>query len=312
MYIISKVQHIISMKNNCYVSKMSHKFDFFEKMCYNYNVFYFRRYGGLRLIMKSELKRKAISLSITLLVVMTGVLKNNLQLNIESILQNNNTLAYESKLVYNIDDDLNSFIEENKNTFEFYSTTFGISIDDIKQEIITNNNGKVLDKNDIFNTGTIDNLDKSLINYLTTLEKKNSKLFKRKSNNGNDFNKKYVYGLINYFSNIYDNVDYETLAGIAYIESGNLNSKYMMSSNNVYGGMSSHGLIKHISIEYGILSYVRMMSSKYYGKGLNTIAKINKVYAPGNTSWTGKVTAASHKFINQEKITSVDELIDLK
>ena len=37
----------------------------------------------------------------------------------------------------------------------------------------------------------------------------------------------------------------------------------MLSANNIYGGMSGGSLIRHDTIEYGVLSYVRMMSEKY-------------------------------------------------
>ena len=54
----------------------------------------------------------------------------------------------------------------------------------------------------------------------------------------------------------------------------------MLRQNNIYGGMSSKGLIKYNSIELGVLTYVRMMSKNYYAKGLTNMYSIGKVYCP--------------------------------
>ena len=54
----------------------------------------------------------------------------------------------------------------------------------------------------------------------------------------------------------------------------------MLRLNNIYGGMSSKGLIKYNNIELGVLTYVRMMSRNYYAKGLTNMYSIGKVYCP--------------------------------
>ena len=88
----------------------------------------------------------------------------------------------------------------------------------------------------------------------------------------------------------------------------------MLNYNNVYGGMSSKGLIKYNNIELGTLSYVRMMSKNYYAKGLNTKYSIGKVYCPVINN--GVKTASPHwinlidKALN--KYNSYDTNIELK
>ena len=62
-----------------------------------------------------------------------------------------------------------------------------------------------------------------------------------------------LYGkLIQYFADIYDNVDKQTILGIGAAESGYYKVKYMLKNNNIYGGMSSKGLIRHNNIELGV------------------------------------------------------------
>ena len=266
------------------------------------------------IIMKNdyELKNKKIVHYISILVVLIGLTKGNIFVSQTKNIETTNIIAMQTSNEYNLEEDVVSFINENNDLFNFYSNTFGISINDIKDSIISNNEGKTLNKNDIGNTNnTYDSLDKNIIDYLLKLRKTNNKLFKQEYTNANNYSKEYIYGLINYFSNVYGNVDYDVLASIAYIESGNLNSKYMLKCNNIYGGMSSHGLIKYNNIEYGVLSYVKMMSNSYYGKGLTTVELIVRKYNPGSTTWVGKVNSIRHKFKNKENI-DINTLINLK
>ncbi len=263
--------------------------------------------------MKGELKRTLISLIITIFVVIIGIAKNNIFLTKHITIERNRVIALNSQYNYDIYQDLDNFIEENKATFEFYLKTFGISLDDLKKVIIENNYSNRLNYNDIANIGKeYDSLDKYLIKYLFKLREEQPKLFKQVYSNGQDNNKKYIYGLLNYYSNIYSNVDYDVLASIAYIESGNLSAKYMMKHNNIYGGMSGHGLLKYQNIEYGVLVYVKMMSERYYGKGLDTVEKIAKVYNMGNTNWIKNVNSMRSKFNNSDNITNIYSLNELK
>ena len=66
----------------------------------------------------------------------------------------------------------------------------------------------------------------------------------------------------------------------------------MLRLNNIYGGMSSKGLIKYNNIELGVLTYVRMMSRNYYAKGLTNLYSIGKVYCP--TYENGSKIASPH------------------
>ena len=261
----------------------------------------------------SELKRKIISLIIATFVMTCGIIKNEIILNKHEVLENNQVLAMNSMNIYNIENDLNYYINENQEVFDFYTKIFGIKLDNLKQEILNDNLDNKLNYNDIGNTGkNYDNLDKNLIDYLFKLRKKNAKLFKQEYSNAGDYNKKYIYGLLKYYTNIYNNVDFDILASIVYIESGNLNSKYMLRSNNIYGGMSSKGLIKYQNIEYGVLTYVKMMSEKYYGKGLNTIEKIANKYNMGSKTWIYNVKSQTHKFNNYEEVNDIYTLNTLK
>ena len=263
--------------------------------------------------MKSELKAKVIAFICTALILSCGIIKNNVFNESKKQVEKNQILAMESFTTYDIENDLETFINDNLDTFEFYCNTFGISLENLKNEIIKDNEGKTLNKSDLGSTNTIyESLDKNLIDYLFKLKKENAKLFKQTYSNGNNYSKKYVYGLLNYFVNLYKNVDYTTLASIAYIESGDLNSKYMMSCNNIFGGMSSTGLIKYQNIEYGVLSYVKLMSEKYYAKGLDTIEKIARVYNPNSTTWTTNVKNQTKRFNNYENINDIYTLMNLK
>ena len=135
-----------------------------------------------------------------------------------------------------------------------------------------------------------------------------------------DDSKEYIIALLIYFSNIYDNVDFSIAAAIAQIESG-YTVQSMLNKNNVFGGMSGGGLIKYKNIEYGILSYVKLLSDGYFGKGLTTVEDIGRVYNPtynengvkiAKPSWVSKVNNAIDEFINMENDISIAEVLALK
>ena len=265
--------------------------------------------GVLVIIMKNNniLVVKVFSIIITMFTLILGLPNNNYKTT-----ETSNIIALNTMNEYNLEEDVVSFINENNDLFNFYSNMFGISISDLKESIINDNIDNKLNRNDIGNTNTnYDNLDLNLIDYLFNLRKTNNKLFQQEYVSSTEYSKDYIYGLINYFSKVYSNVDYDVLASIAYIESGNLNSKYMRNCNNIYGGMSSKGLIKYNNIELGVLSYVKMMSKYYYGKGLNTVELIAKKYNAGSISWIGKVNKYKSVFNNEDTI-NLNDLINLK
>ena len=78
--------------------------------------------------------------------------------------------------------------------------------------------------------------------------------------------------------------------------------------------MSGGGLIKYKNIEYGILSYIKLLSDGYFGKGLTTVEDIGRVYNPtinengvkiAKPSWVSKVNNALSEF------TGLDTTMDI-
>lgn len=114
---------------------------------------------------------------------------------------------------------------------------------------------------------------------------------------------KYVEKLIIYYTtHVYTNVDTSTALSIGAAESGYYKVKYMLKANNVFGGMNSKGLIKYRNIEYGVLSYVRLLSRSYYGKGLTTIDKIGRKYCPTRDNNGYKIASPHWKKLVQTAI----------
>ena len=194
-----------------------------------------------------------------------------------------NTKTLNTKLSYNVITDqnkemkvitdeelLNNFLENNQEKINFYAKAFRI-----ESETLTN-----LIKENYHELEILDNanIDTILIDYLFELEKDNSKLFNFNIVSSNP-DKEYMIALINYFTNIYPEVDTSLACAIAKIESG-YRSQYMIKNNNIFGGMSKGKLIKYRTIEYGILKYIKLLNDRYYAKGLNTIETIGKVYNP--------------------------------
>lgn len=195
--------------------------------------------------------------------------------------------------------DTKCYLNIEKETVKFLSKTIGIDenvvVDNLieinsSSKMIKNNIGRLKDKSGaLIDYGSF---EKGLIEYLLDFAKKNPKLVNNKYV-PYEGKSDYVIDLIKYFTKIYDNVDYLTAVSIGAAESGYYKVKYMLKYNNIYGGMSSKGLIKHKTIEYGILSYIRMLSKNYYGKGLDTKEKIGRVYCPTFTE-NGEKVASSH------------------
>lgn len=168
---------------------------------------------------------------------------------------------------------------------KFFSEIFGYNYEDVLNNLKEINNETYNEHN----IGNIKNnrdelikfksFEYGLIEYFYNLNKE--KILK-KTNKYVPYvgNSEYIEDLIIYFSSIYDNVDSKILLSIGAAESGYYKVKYMLRQNNIYGGMSSNGLIKYNNIELGVLTYVRMMSRNYYAKGLTNLYSIGKVYCP--------------------------------
>ena len=220
--------------------------------------------------------------------------------------------------------DTKCFLNKNKETVEFLSKTVGIDKDIVVDNLVEINKNTKFIENNIGqlknkNGESIDygSFEKGLIEYLLEFAKKNPNLV----NNTYipyEGNSKHVIDLIKYFTGIYDNVDYLTAVSIGAAESGYYKVKYMLRANNIYGGMSSKGLIKHKTIEYGILSYIRLLSNGYYAKGLDTKEKIGRVYCPtyneagekiASPHWIGLVTKAMKYYDNSYEKIEVSMLL---
>ena len=231
-----------------------------------------------------------------------------------------------NKITYNLD----YYLEEKKDTIAFFAKVFGYNYNDVIKDLQTKN-----EKEEVFlmtNIGFLKNKNNELLNfenfeyglieYFYNLNK--TKTLKRTNKyipySGSA---SYVENLIMYYSNIYTNVDQTLMLSIGAAESGYYKVKYMLKKNNVYGGMSTSGLIRHDNIELGVLSYIRMMSKNYYAKGLTTKAAIGKVYCPvfengmkkASSHWINLVTTAENKYqiykneININDIINKEELV---
>ena len=221
--------------------------------------------------------------------------------------------------------DMDYYIDENIDTIKFFAKMFNYHLDDViynlkskekvNSGVKSKNIGYLKDKDG--NLKEFDNFEYGLIEYFYDLNKNRKDLrhIKYEPYTGSA---DYVEKLIIYYSNIYNNVDRTTLLSIGAAESRYYKVKYMLKYNNVYGGMSSRGLIKHNNIELGVLSYVRMMSKSYYGKGLTNEYSIGRVYCPvfengvkkASSHWIGLVQTAKKKYRNYTDDISLTDLIN--
>lgn len=227
----------------------------------------------------------------------------------------------EEILVYNLE----YYIENNLDIIKFYSKVFDYNLDDVLNDLkereknnstfISTNIGYL--KNEKGELRIYDSFEYGLIEYFYNLTE--TKTIKRnikyKPYEGIS---SYIEKLIMHYSSIYSNVDQTTLLSIGAAESGYYKVKYMLRANNIYGGMSSKGLIRHNNIELGVLSYVRMMSKYYYGKGLNTPELIGRVYCPvfengtkvASSHWLNLVSTAKNKYNKYDFNITINDIIN--
>lgn len=196
--------------------------------------------------------------------------------------------------------DIDNYITTYGDEITFFAKTFVVDKDDViadlkeryasrKFEFEQTNVGFLLNKNG--EVKTYDSVIYGLVEYFYDYVENNPrKVNKKRVPYKGDA--KYVENLIIYFTtHVYTNVDTATALSIGAAESGYYKVKYMLKCNNVFGGMSSKGLIKYRNIEYGVLSYVRLLSRNYYGKGLDTISKIGRKYCPTRDSFGNKIAS---------------------
>ena len=196
------------------------------------------------------------------------------------------------KVEPNKKNEIEVLLEDNKAKIEFYANAY--KIDNVKLNELLKTYYKEI--------GLLNNkesFDLILINYLFDLEIKNKYLFDNTIED-NKKNKEYILTILEYFTNIYPNVNYTIAASIAEVES-NFTSEYMLKCNNIFGGISKGKLLKYKTIEYGILKYVKLLNDRYFEKGLNTIETIGKVYNPIITDSGEKI--ANPKWVSNVKIS---------
>ena len=224
--------------------------------------------------------------------------------------------------------DIDNYITTYNDEITFFAKTFAVDYDSViadlkeryesrKFEFEQNNVGFLLKKNG--EVKTYDSVLYGLVEYFYDYVENNPrKVNKKRVPYKGDA--KYVENLIIYFTtHVYTNVDTTTALSIGAAESGYYKVKYMLRCNNVFGGMSSKGLIKYRNIEYGVLSYIRLLSKNYYSKGLNTVAKIGRVYCPtydnfGNKiaspHWINLVNTAKKKYSKYDLEITMSELLE--
>ena len=236
----------------------------------------------------------------------------------------NKTKLYDNPRI--IEKNINYYINENEQTLLFFSETFGFDIESITNDLIerNENNLNIEETNiaalldDEGNIKTYPNTEYGIVEYFYELVNTN-KLERTKNLVPYTGNSDYVEKLVIYFSNIYNNVDPSIALSIGAAESGYYKVKYMLKMNNIYGGMSNYGLIRHDNIELGVLSYVRMLSKNYFGKGLTTISEIGYVYCPtindygykiASPHWINLVNTAKQKYDNYSYNITIEDIIN--
>ena len=217
--------------------------------------------------------------------------------------------AVEEKKVLTEEEIYAMFLNDNEAKINFYAKAFKIDID-LLNNLLTENKDTLLLMNNK------DNIDYILINYLLDLEKTNRDYFDNSITSAPvDTTKEYMVNIIRYLCNFY-NVDFNIAAAIAEIESG-YSARGMLNANNIFGGMSNHGLIRYKTIEYGIIRYIIMLNDGYFSKGLNTVESIGYIYNPittesgqkiANPAWVANVNNAKSHYNNVPEITDITQL----
>ena len=226
-----------------------------------------------------------------------------------------------------IEKNINYYIEQYDKTLIFFAEAFGYDIETVKSDLIERNKdienieqtniASLID--DEGNIKTYPNTEYGIVEYFYELVNTN-KLERNRKIEPYTGSSEYVENLVIYFSKIYDNVDTSIALSIGAAESGYYQVGYMLKMNNVYGGMSNYGLIKHDNIELGILSYIRMLSLSYFGKGLTTISEIGYVYCPtineygyktASPHWINLVSRAKEKYDGYSFDITIDNIVNL-
>ena len=223
-----------------------------------------------------------------------------------------------------LDDYITTYLDDIKFLCYTYSIDYEDFIDDLHKQYELNyetygfnekNVGYILNANNELKD--YKNVKYGLVEYINKYIDKNPKKKKtrRVAYTGSA---SYVENLIRYYCTIYTDVDTNIALSIGAAESGYYKVKYMLKIGNIYGGMGKGGIIHYDNIEIGVLSYVRLLSRSYFGKGVNTINGIGYRYCPGidnngnkvaSPHWVGLVNTAMKHYNKQDnKITASDLL----
>lgn len=227
-----------------------------------------------------------------------------------------------------IEKNIEYYIAENENTLIFFANAFGFDIEFVKEDLIKRaetigeleveptNIGSLKNKNNELKT--FKSIEYGIVEYFYDLCKSYPGKRSKKVvpyTGGSD----YVEKLIIYYTEIYSNVDTSIALSIGAAESGYYKVKYMLKKNNVYGGMSSKGLIRYENIEIGVLKYVRLLSKNYFGKGLTTVNSIGRIYCPvtneygqkvASPHWINLVNTARNKYNSYTQDITIEDIIN--
>lgn len=242
----------------------------------------------------------------------------------------NITLIENEFIKYNnpriIKKDINYYIETEIETLTFFAKTFGYDIEFVKEDLIKRAEG--IEEIEPTNIGSIKNdnnelekyksIEYGIVEYYYDLvsscpEKQNKKVVPYEGDS------EYVEYLIMYYTSIYTDVDRSLALSIGAAESGYYQVKYMLKMNNVYGGMSSSGLIRHENIEIGVLKYIRLLNNGYFKKGLTTPETIGRVYCPttneygqkiASPHWINLVNTAKNKYDKYTQDITISDIVN--
>ena len=251
-------------------------------------------------------------------------LKDNLlQLQILNI-EESRYILYDTPRI--IEKNIKYYIKENESALTFFSKAFGFDIEFVKEDL--NKRAETIGELEPTNIGslvnetgelkTFENIEYGIVEYFYDLSRRHpEKISKNVVPYSGDSD--YVEKLIMYYTSIYTNVDTSIALSIGAAESGYYKVKYMLNRNNVYGGMTSRGLIHHENIEIGVLKYIRLLSNNYFGKGLTSINSIGRIYCPitneygekiASSHWINLVNTAKNKYDNYNNEITIEDIIN--
>lgn len=247
-------------------------------------------------------------------VIMIGIFKisdDDVVEEFEGVTFNYVIPTVESEKVITEEERLELVINEHLKEITFYADMFQIDKNVLIEKLMNNyTNLNLLGENIVF--------DKILFDYVSNLELTENGLFGNQihpCNKGKD----YITALVRYFSSLFGNVDTSIALAIAEVESG-YSAPFMLNKNNIFGGMAGGRLIGYKTIEYGVYSYVKLLSEGYFSKGLNTVETIGLVYNPtfneygikiAKPSWVEHVNNAKSKYLELPVIT-IANIIEIK